>query len=355
MGRKIIFTGGGTAGHVTVNLALIPKFIAEGWEVTYIGSENGIEKQLVSENRRVKYYGISTGKLRRYFDWNNVKDPFRVMKGVYQAYRIIKELKPNVLFSKGGFVSVPVIIGAWLNRVPVIIHESDLTPGLANRIAMPFATKICITFPETKEHVKSDKANHVGAIIREELKHGNATRGLTLCNFTRSKPVLLVMGGSQGSRKINETIRANLNQLLNDFQIVHICGKGQLDPSIQKKGYQQYEYLTTDLPDVMAMADLVISRAGANSIFEFLFLRKPMLLIPLSKKASRGDQILNARSFEKAGYAHVLMEEEITNESFMQSVRSMAQDRQRMIERMQGNEEDGLEKVFHLIKEVAIK
>jgi UDP-N-acetylglucosamine--N-acetylmuramyl-(pentapeptide) pyrophosphoryl-undecaprenol N-acetylglucosamine transferase len=355
MGRKIIFTGGGTAGHVTVNLALIPKFIAEGWEVTYIGSENGIEKQLVSEHRKVKYYGISTGKLRRYFDWNNVKDPFRVMKGVYQAYRIIKELKPNVLFSKGGFVSVPVIIGAWLNRVPVIIHESDLTPGLANRIAMPFATKICITFPETKEHVKSEKAIHVGGIIREELKHGNATRGLSLCNFTRSKPVLLVMGGSQGSKKINETIRANLNQLLNDFQIVHICGKGQLEPRIQQKGYQQYEYLTTELPDVMAMADLVISRAGANSIFEFLFLRKPMLLIPLSKKASRGDQILNARSFEKAGYAHVLMEEEITNELFMQSVRSLVQDRQRMIERMQGNEEDGLEKVFNLIKQVANK
>jgi UDP-N-acetylglucosamine--N-acetylmuramyl-(pentapeptide) pyrophosphoryl-undecaprenol N-acetylglucosamine transferase len=355
MGRRIIFTGGGTAGHVTVNLALIPKFIAEGWEVTYIGSENGIEKQLVSELKKVQYYGISTGKLRRYFDWNNVKDPFRVMKGVYQAYRIIKELKPNVLFSKGGFVSVPVIIGAWLNRVPVIIHESDLTPGLANRIAMPFATKICITFPETKEHVKSEKAIHVGGIIREELKHGNATRGLTLCNFTRSKPVLLVMGGSQGSKKINETIRANLNQLLNDFQIVHICGKGQLEPRIQQKGYQQYEYLTTELPDVMAMADLVISRAGANSIFEFLFLRKPMLLIPLSKKASRGDQILNARSFEKAGYAHVLMEEEITNELFMQSVRSLVQDRQRMIERMQGNEEDGLEKVFNLIKQVANK
>ncbi|MBA4492706.1 undecaprenyldiphospho-muramoylpentapeptide beta-N-acetylglucosaminyltransferase [Paenactinomyces guangxiensis] len=354
MSKKIIFTGGGSAGHVTVNLALIPEFLKEGWDVAYIGSENGIEKQLLSNVDKVPYFSISTGKLRRYFDWNNFKDPFKVLKGIFQAYRIIKKQKPHVVFSKGGFVSVPVVLGAWLNKVPIVIHESDLTPGLANRISIPFATKVCVTFPETKQHLPSDKAEYAGAIVRGELKNGDAARGLAYCNFTREKPVLLIMGGSLGSQRINQVLRNHIDPLSADFQIVHICGKGQMDPSITAPGYRQFEYINQELPDIMAMADFVVSRAGSNSIFEFLSLQKPMLLIPLSKAASRGDQILNAKSFEKSGFCEVLMEEDLTDDTFMNAVYKVFENRETYKENMRkSNAGDALQHVFALVKNIA--
>lgn len=354
MDKKIIFTGGGTAGHVTVNLALIPKFIEEDWQVLYIGSENGIEKQLIASLDRVPYRSIATGKLRRYFDWNNLKDPFRVLKGMIQAYKIIKQEKPNVLFSKGGFVAVPVIMGAWLNKVPVITHESDLTPGLANKLSVPFVTKVCVTFPETKHYIREHKAVHVGAIIREELMQGDSEKGLAYCRFSKDKPVLLIMGGSLGARRINEAIRANLEQLKARFQIVHICGKGNVVAQLESNDYRQYEYVQSELPDLLAMTDLVISRAGSNAIFEFLALRKPMLLIPLSKAASRGDQILNARSFENAGYAKVIEEEDLTDERFLTTIEQLYENRSKYIEDMNKEQRDGsIAKVISLIKKTA--
>jgi UDP-N-acetylglucosamine--N-acetylmuramyl-(pentapeptide) pyrophosphoryl-undecaprenol N-acetylglucosamine transferase len=279
-----MFTGGGSAGHVTVNMALIPRFLEEGWSVVYIGSESGIERKLISTLPDVKYFAISTGKLRRYMDVQNVKDPFKVVKGLFQAYRLIKAHKPNVIFSKGGFVSVPVVIGAWLNRVPLLIHESDLTPGLANRISIPFATGVCTTFSETGSMLKEGKCRHVGAVIREEVKQGNADLGRAFCGFTPNKPVILVMGGSLGARKINQTVRQALSHLTKRFQIVHLCGKNQVDPSLVMPGYKQFDYINEQLPDVLAMSDIVVSRAGSNSIFEFLSLKKPMLLIPLTKE-----------------------------------------------------------------------
>lgn len=353
MKKRIIFTGGGSAGHVSVNLALIPKFIDTGWEVFYIGSENGIEKQLVSDlKREVKYYSVSTGKLRRYFDWNNFKDPFRVMKGSIQAYKLIKMLKPNLIFSKGGFVSVPVVIGGWLNKTPVIIHESDITPGLANRISTPFATKVFTTFSETD--INSDKSVHIGAVVREELLQGNPTKGLYYCNFTKEKPVILIIGGSLGANRINHAIRANLDTLINHFQIVHICGKGNLDTSYNIKGYNQYEYINQELPDIMAMSNIVISRAGSNSIFEFLALRKPMLLIPLSRKASRGDQILNAKSFEENGYCEVLFEEDLTEESLLNGIFKVYKNRSKYIENMlKDRDKDSLRRIIDLINKLA--
>ncbi|MBA4542274.1 undecaprenyldiphospho-muramoylpentapeptide beta-N-acetylglucosaminyltransferase [Thermoactinomyces daqus] len=352
--KSILFTGGGTAGHVTVNLALIPHFLREGWEVEYIGSENGIEKQLIAGLDQVRYHAISTGKLRRYFDWNNFKDPFRVLKGIFQAYRLIRRQKPGLIFSKGGFVSVPVVIGGWLNRVPVIIHESDLTPGLANKLATPFASKVITTFPETTRYFKSDRAEYVGAVIREELKQGDREQGLAICRFSPNKPVLLIMGGSLGAKRINEAVRENLVSLLEQFQIVHICGKGQVDSSLQFEGYKQFEYVSDELPHLMNMADLVISRAGSNSIFEFLALRKPMLLIPLSKAASRGDQILNAESFKKMGYCDVLQEEEMTAETFLNAVFRLFDRRAEVVAQMEKNEgEDPRDKVIRMIEELA--
>ncbi|MCC3372704.1 undecaprenyldiphospho-muramoylpentapeptide beta-N-acetylglucosaminyltransferase [Cohnella sp. REN36] len=315
--KKILFTGGGSAGHVTVNLALIPRLAEQGWAIEYMGSKTGIEKQLVAAHGDVRYHEISSGKLRRYFDWQNVRDPFKIAAGTLQAYRIIKRQRPNVLFSKGGFVSVPVVIAAWLNKVPVLIHESGVTPGLANRLCIPFARTVCTTFPETARSLPG-KARYVGPVIRESLRHGDADRGRAFCRLALGKPVLLVMGGSLGARRINETVRESLGTLLAHFQIVHLCGKDQLDPALESPGYRQYEYVSDELPDVLAMSDLVVSRAGANAIFEFLALRKPMLLIPLPAGQSRGDQILNANAFREAGYCEVLAEERLTPASLVE-------------------------------------
>jgi UDP-N-acetylglucosamine--N-acetylmuramyl-(pentapeptide) pyrophosphoryl-undecaprenol N-acetylglucosamine transferase len=352
-GKTIVFTGGGSAGHVLVNLSLIPRFQEKGWAVVYVGSEQGIERELVIELQDVPYTPIATGKLRRYFDWKNFKDPFKVIKGVGQAFRHIRRTKPDVIFSKGGFVSVPVIIAGWLNRVPMLIHESDMTPGLANRIAIPFVDKVCVTFPETVDHFKQSKAVHVGPIVRDELYRGEAERGRQLCGFSSHKPVLLVMGGSLGAKRINETVRGNVDSLVSEFQIVHICGKGQVEERLNKPGYRQFEYLQQELADIMAMTDVLVSRAGSNSIFEFLALRKPMLLIPLSEQASRGDQILNARSFQRSGFADVLAEEDLTDTAFVEKVRALYHHRADYVRWMeQERSEDAIRKVTGLIEEL---
>ena len=342
--KKIILTGGGTAGHVTPNLALIHFLKKEGYEVFYIGSENGIEKELV-EAKGIPYYSVSTGKLRRYSSGENIKDFFRVGKGVLQATNIIRKLKPDVVFSKGGFVAVPVVLGAKANGVPVIIHESDITPGLANKISMPSAKIICTTFPETLEYVNKRKGVHTGAPIRHELFEGMIQKGLVKCKFGKRKPVLLMMGGSLGAVKLNNALRSVLPQLLDEFQIMHICGKGNLVEGLKDiVGYCQFEYVSSGLEDLLAAADIIVSRAGSNSISEFLALNKPNLLIPLSKEASRGDQILNAESFRKQGYSMVLEEERLTGEALFVKIMQLSETKEVYIEAMrhrEGYQEEG--------------
>ncbi|MNH96155.1 UDP-N-acetylglucosamine transferase [compost metagenome] len=326
--RTIVFTGGGTAGHVTPNLAVIERMKQLGWDVRYIGSATGIEKNII-ERESIPFYSISSGKLRRYFDLKNLKDPFKVMKGVVDAYRLLRRLKPAIVFSKGGFVSVPVVIACRLLRIPVIIHESDMTPGLANKISIPFATKVCVTFPETMKHLTADKAVQTGLPLRAAIGNGSKLRGLQLCDFHSQKPVLMIMGGSLGSQAINQAVRESLDRLLQEFQIVHLCGKGNSDPALDAlRGYKQYEYVSDELPDLLAMAEIVVSRAGSTSIFEFLMLEKPMLLIPLSKQASRGDQILNADSFAQSGFAEVLYEEQLTSATLTQRILDLYENRQ---------------------------
>lgn len=350
--KTIVFTGGGSAGHVTPNLALIPKLQERGWNVHYIGSKNGIEKDII-EGEGIPYSGISSGKLRRYFDLKNFKDPFYVMKGVMEAYFLIRKLKPDVIFSKGGFVSVPVVIAGWMNRVPVFLHESDITPGLANKIALRFATKIFVTFEEAKKHLPEGKAIYTGSPIREDILNGNRDKGLRFLGFTSTKPVITIMGGSLGAKRINETVRQSLPQLLEKFQIVHLCGKGNLDEALENaQGYKQFEYVSSELPDIMAATDMVISRAGSNAIFEFLTLQKPMILIPLPKSASRGDQILNAQSFEKKGYCRVVYEEQLTEEALLKSVNEVYGYRLRYKEKMRGYSAAGcLEDIITYIEE----
>ncbi len=349
--KKIILTGGGTAGHVTPNIALLPALHEAGYEISYIGSYSGIEKELI-EKEGITYYGISSGKLRRYKSLQNLTDPFRVLKGFFQSCKLLKKIKPDVIFSKGGFVSVPVILAAKVCGVKAIIHESDLTPGLANKLAFPATTKVCCNFPETLSYLPSEKAVLSGSPIRQELLRGDREAGLLYCGFNSTTPVLMVMGGSIGSVAINNAIRSNLDQLLKNFQIVHLCGKGNLDKTLtDKSGYIQFEYVSEELPDIFAAADMLISRAGANSICEILALRKPNILIPLSKAASRGDQILNARSFEKQGFSMVLEEENVTPDSLLSSINSLMENKDSYIHAMKKSKQaDAIGIIMNLLE-----
>lgn len=353
--KKIIMTGGGTAGHVTPNIALIPALKEAGYDIEYIGSVNGMEKDLIQATG-VPYHGISSGKLRRYFDWKNFSDPFRVIKGYGQAISLMKKIKPDVVFSKGGFVSVPVVLAAKHCHIPAIIHESDITPGLANRIAIKGAKKVCCNFPETMKYLPSDKAVLTGSPIRRELFSGNADNALKLCKFPdHNKPVLLIIGGSLGSKIVNEAVRKVLPELLEKFYIIHLCGKGNLDNSLTGTiGYAQFEYASSELTDMFALADMAISRAGANSICELLALHKPNILIPLSAAASRGDQVLNAKSFKKQGFSFVLEEEELTADSLLNAVKEVYENRDKYISAMsQSGQMDSIGTIVELINKEA--
>ncbi len=351
MAKRIVLTGGGTAGHVTPNIALLPSLQEAGYEVFYIGSYSGIESELISA-QKIPYYGISTGKLRRYFDWQNFTDPFRVIHGYFQAKKILKKLKPDVIFSKGGFVSVPVVRAAGKLHIPTIIHESDMTPGLANRLSIPVADKVCCSFPETLQYLPKEKAVLTGSPIRRELLQGDRQKGLSFIGWNDStKPTLLVIGGSQGSAVINKALRQDLDVLLKDIRIIHLCGKGNLDSSLDgRDGYVQLEYVSDELKDLFALADFVLSRAGANSICELLALRKPNLLVPLSAASSRGDQILNADSYQKQGYSLVLKEELLTPESLLKSLRELYRDKDQYIAAMEkGSQSSAIDMIMALI------
>ena len=350
--KHIILTGGGTAGHVTPNIAMIPRLQELGYTISYIGSYEGIEKKLIEE-MGIPYYGISSGKLRRYFDLKNFTDPFRVLKGFGEARKLMKQLKPDVVFSTGGFVTVPVVIAASRSKVPTFIHESDMTPGLANKISIPFATKVCCNFPETVSELPADKAVLTGTPIRQELLSGDPQKALAFTGLSNDKPVIMVIGGSLGAVAVNNAVRAVLPELLKDFQVIHLCGKGKLDESLKDtKGYVQYEYIKKELADLFALADVVISRAGANAICEISALKKPNLLIPLSARASRGDQILNARSFQRLGYSVVLEEEEITNEKMLNAIHELYENRSQYTDAMaKSKQTDSIEQIVQLFEQ----
>lgn len=350
--KKIILTGGGTAGHVTPNIALLPALKEAGFDVEYIGSYNGMEKNLI-EKEGIPYHGISSGKLRRYFDWKNFSDPFRVVHGYGQARKLIKQIKPSIVFSKGGFVSVPVVLAAKSLHVPAIIHESDMTPGLANRIAMRGAVKICCNFPETLKYLPEGKGVLTGSPIRQQLLHGDRHKALEFTGLSGEKPILLIIGGSLGSVFINNAVRGALDDLLKRFEIIHLCGKGNLDTSLNdKEGYVQYEYISKELPDLFAAADLVISRAGANAICELLALHKPNILIPLSRNASRGDQIMNANSFKKQGFSYVIEEEDVNEQTLSEAIHYVADHKDKYNKAMaESGQMDSITRIVDLIKE----
>ena len=352
--KKIVMTGGGTAGHVTPNIALFPALKERGYEIHYIGSLNGIEKTLVTE-QGVKYYGIASGKLRRYLSLQNLTDPFRVLKGCAQARKLIREINPDVVFSKGGFVSVPVVLAAKSAKVPAILHESDMTPGLANKLCIPSAVKVCCNFPETMRNLPADKAVLTGSPIRRELLKGDPEFAFEFCGFTEKKPTIMAVGGSLGAAPLNTALRGILPELLSKFNVIHLCGKGKVDESLAgTPGYVQFEYIESELKDLFALADVIISRAGANAICEILALAKPNLLIPLSAAASRGDQILNARSCERQGFSLVMEEEEITNEKLLQTIMDLYEHRDDYKRTMVQNPQmDSINTIVNLIEEVS--
>lgn len=353
MQKKIVLTGGGTAGHITPNIALLPHLRQSGYEVSYIGSYEGMEKQLMADYE-VPYYGISTGKFRRYFDLKNFTDPFRVLKGYGEARRILKQLQPDAVFSKGGFVAVPVVRAAASLKIPCVIHESDMSPGLANRLCIPVAKRICCNFPETLRSLPPSKALLTGSPIREELLKGDPEAARRLCGFVPGKPVLMVIGGSLGSAAINQAVREALPGLLNDFQVVHICGKDKIDNLLlNTAGYRQFEYLKGELKDVFALADVVVSRAGANAICELLALKKPNLLIPLPAGSSRGDQILNARSFETQGFSVVIDEDYLSPALLTEKVQELYCSRQTYIDAMgSSHQTDAIGAILKLLDEI---
>lgn len=351
--KKILLTGGGTAGHVMPHLALIPYLKKNNYHIDYMGSYNGIEKILIKKEG-IPYYGIASGKLRRYFDLKNFTDPFRVIFGTFQAIHHIHKLKPNVVFSKGGFISVPVVIGAWFNRVPIVIHESDMTPGLANKIALKFAQKICTTFDSTLKYVPTSKGIHTGSPIRMSVLTGDKNKGLNYTKLPDDKPILMITGGSLGSVAINICLRACLDTLTKTFNIIHQCGKDRIDTAYNHiNGYRQYEFIGTEMADIYAAADIIVARAGSNTITEILALKKPNLLIPLPANQSRGDQLLNASAYEKSGYSMVLAQEHMNPATFIEAIMKLYEHRNSFISNMeQSTEGNGTLKILDVIETV---
>ena len=321
--KTIVFTGGGTAGHVTPNLALIEAY-GDTAKIHYIGMKNSIEQELVGQHN-LPFHPIAAGKLRRYMTFRHILEPFKLIKGLCQAWFLLNKLKPDLVFSKGGFVAVPVVIAAWLQRIPVIAHESDITPGLANRICLPFVQKICVNFAEVKKYFRSPEHVYVtGTPVRKFLLAGSRQRGLEVTGFNEQRVTIMVMGGSLGAVAINKCLRESLDELLKDYQIIHVCGKGNLDNNLcRQHNYYQIEYAHAQLADLLALSDIVISRSGANTLCELLTLAKPHLLIPLSKKVSRGDQIANAQYFCQKGVSMVLAEEELTPQKLQAGVKEL--------------------------------
>lgn len=357
MSKKIIMTGGGTAGHVTPNLALLPTLEKDGFSIVYIGSKKGIEREIIQEQTDLPYYAVSSGKLRRYFSFKNFVDPFKILRGYFQAKKIIRREQPDLVFSKGGYVSVPVVFAANKLQVPVVLHESDYTPGLANRLCMPKADKVCVSFEAAAKHIEKGKCVVTGSPVREELFSGSREGGLRRAGFSGEKPVLLIMGGSLGAQAVNEAVDAVLDSLLETFDIIHIRGREKLNPQLEgKKGYAQYEYVSEELPDIFAAADLMISRAGANAIFEILALCLPALLIPLPREASRGDQILNAEFFRSKGFSHVLQQSDITPKTMLEAIHALHADADALRDAMKNSGiSNGTQNVIQVIYSVLEK
>lgn len=348
--KTIVLTGGGTAGHVIPNIALIPLLIDAKYTIHYIGSKDGIEKKLISKYKDVVYHEIPSGKLRRYFSFQNFIDPFKILAGLFKSLMLIKKIKPSICFSKGGFVAVPVVLACSIRKIPIVLHESDMSPGLANKICRPYCKVMCTTFPEAAK-LAGDKGLVTGSPVRPEIISGDGLRGMIMCGYEYSRPILLIMGGSSGALAINQVVDSILDRLIENFQIIHIRGEKNLREDLEgRAGYRQFGYVSDDLSHLLAASDLILARAGANSIFEFAALNKPMLLVPLPMSASRGDQIKNANYFKNKGYANVLYQEKMNDVSLYDSLEKTIQKKNDYIKALENADmQNGLYKLFQQI------
>lgn len=322
----VLVTGGGSGGHVIPTIPVMERLLAQGHRVSFVGTRTGYEQGLL-KSVPVDYYGISAGKLRRYFSWANVRDAGRVLMGLIEATRLVRRLRPDVIFSKGGFVAFPVVFAGWLCRVPVLGHESDFSPGLANRLSQPFLKTLCTSFAQTRVHGFRGRVVHTGTPLREAMLRGEPARARQQFRLTGEKPVLLVTGGSLGAIALNEVVRAALPALLLEFEVVHVSGPGRMQAS-SLAGYHQYEFINEGWGDLFALASVVISRAGANSLFELLSLGKLSLLIPLTAAASRGDQLENAEYAMQQGYCMVIPENSLDEVTLVAGIHELLLHRQ---------------------------
>ncbi len=354
--KRIVLTGGGTAGHVTPHMSLIPRLMAAGYDIHYIGTEKGIEHELIAKIPGITYHVVKSGKLRRYFSVQNFTDPFRVIHGAFTSVALMRKLKPNVCFSKGGFVSVPVVVGAWLACVPTVCHESDITPGLANRISSLFVDRVATTFQECAD-VLGKKATMTGTPLRPQLFVGSREKGLAMAGFDGQKPVLMMTGGSLGAQSVNACLRACLPQILPHMDVLHLCGKGNRDEGLNGlAGYAQFEFLADEMADALAAADIVLGRAGSNTLSELLALGKPMLLVPYPLGASRGDQIKNAESYARRGLAHVLPQERMTPDTMTAALLRLLAEKDTLKAAVEAYPvKDGTEAVLAMIEDVQAK
>lgn len=321
MSKKIIFTGGGTSGHVLPNFPLIEQFLENKYIVEYIGSKDGIEKELIEKNfPDVKYYSITSDKLRRYLTYKHIFVPFRVVRGLVESILLLKKLKPDFVFSKGSFVSVPIVLASWILRIPVAIHESDYSVGLANKLAFPFAKLIFVSFNKSIYSEKyQNKMIQTGPLIRKSFLNLQKPDDIEI-HFENDKKTILIFGGSLGAQNINTLVYNNFAELVKRFNIIHICGKNNTRNNLIDASYISFEYLNDGISYLMSISDLIISRAGMNSIWEILMMGKPNILIPLSAKKSRGDQIENAKYFEKLGLSKIINDDNLDFQNLLHQI-----------------------------------
>ena len=316
---SIVLTGGGTAGHVIPCLNLLPDLKEKFDKIYYIGSFNGIERDIVN-SYGIDFYPITCVKLKRKITTENLTIPFKLAKGISDAKKLLKKLNPSIVFSKGGYVALPVVIAAHKLKIPVISHESDITAGLANKIASRYSLLTLTSFLETAKEFKNGL--HVGCPLKKDLAGYDRRLALSEFGFDGTKPVLLAFGGSLGSITLNNAIISALQQLKGTFDVLHVTGKKNFDKYYKSAGYTPLPYVD-DMRKAYSVADVIVSRCGANSAFEILSLSKPVVFIPLSKKESRGDQVLNAEYFMKNGCAYLLSENLLTDKSLCFAVNAV--------------------------------
>ena len=347
--KTIVITGGGTAGHITPNIPLIKEFVAQHWNVHCIILDNDFERRLL-DFPEIKFHKISAGKLRRYFDFKNFLDALIIIKAIFHSYVLIKKIKPNIIFSKGGYIAFPVVLSGWLNRIPVIIHESDSTPSLTTKMCILFARLVCKGFDETKGWefpLLFKKTVYTGIPLRDDIlqvKHLKYADGHKLRIF--------IMGGSLGAVIINKVVRNNILVLTKYFEIYHVCGKNKIGKAYKNvSGYHQYGFVHKEITKLLSKIDLVVCRGGATTLQEMLYLKIPMLVIPLVKRVSRGEQIANAIYFANKGVAEVLFEEKLSCKTLLDKLFYMQKNINKYKHNMQKSKlPDSTMKIIRLIR-----